>query len=214
MQFGAHETMEVHECLMEKINAIAHFNLYARETRNPQLADMIVRHQQEAIRSYNEIVGLTRGGGESFQPVMNTPTPELSHQQIRYGLNNPPQFAPQADAALTDTEIAAAMLICHKNGARNAMWASLECADPNLRRALLNSAVACNNQAYEVFLVMNQVGLYQVPTMNNRTSILQSYQPAGVAPVAQFGTGAPTVPFGVETPTFGANMMGQIPVRP
>lgn len=189
MPFGAHETMEVHECLVEKVNVISHFNLYAQETRNPQLLDMIVRHQQEEIRSYNEIIGLTRGTSQ-FNPVpSNTMIRDVRHEQIRYGLRNPPQIGPQPDARLSDGEIALAMLQCHKNAANNCMRASLECADPNLRRALLNSAATCNNQAYEVFLLMNQQGLYQIPTMPDQTeaNFLQQYQPASEALQSQYG---------------------------
>jgi spore coat protein CotF len=189
MPFGAHETLEVHEVLMEKINAITHFNLYAKQAKNPQLLDMILRHQQEEIRSYNEIVALTRGN-DRFSPIPpNTNIQGVSRQQIQYGLNQPPQFAPQADAELNDVEIAIAMLLCHKNGARNCTWSTLECADPNLRRTLFNSAATCTNQAYEVFLFMNEQGLYQVPTLNNQTAdqFLRSYQPAGAAIEAQYG---------------------------
>src|SRR4051812_17878199 len=140
MPFGAHETMEVHEILLEKINMITHFNFYAQEAKNPQLLDMIVRHQQEEIRSYNDFVSYTHDY-KGFSPIPpNTNIRGMNPQEIKYGLKNPPQFAPESDAVLSDGEVAAAMLLCHKNAARNGMWATLECADPNLRRMLLNSA--------------------------------------------------------------------------
>jgi spore coat protein CotF len=189
MQFGAHETMEVHECLLEKVNVITHFNIYAKEAKNPQLQDMIMRHQQEEITSYNEIVNITRGNN-GFTPVPpNTNVSGANNQQIRYGLNNPPQFSPQSDTSLTDREIAIAMLLCHKNGARNCTQATLEAADPNLRLALLNSAATCMNQAYEVFLFMNEKGLYQVPTLKNQTTetFLNIYQPVDQQVMDQYG---------------------------
>jgi spore coat protein CotF len=189
MPFGAHETMEVHECLLEKVNMITHFNIYAKEVKNPQLLDMIVRHQQEEIASYNEIVNITRGNN-GFTPVPpNTNVVGANNQQIRYGMNNPPQFSPQSDANLSDREIAIAMLLCHKNAARNGTQAALEAADPNLRLALLNSAATCVNQAYEVFLFMNRQGLYQVPAFKNQTTeaIFNIYQPAGEQIMAQYG---------------------------
>jgi spore coat protein CotF len=189
MPYGAHETMEVHEILMEKINMITHFNFYATETQNQQLIDMIIRHQQEEIRSYNEIVAYTHDY-KGFNPVPpNTNIREIRPQEIKYGLNNPPQFAPEIDAALKDWEVATAMLCCHKNAARNGMWATLECADPNLRRMLLNSAANCANQAYEVFLFMNQQGLYQVPKLDEHTAktFMHRYQPASESLQAQYG---------------------------
>lgn len=197
MKFGAHETMETHEMLMEKINAIAHFNLYAREAKNPQLRDMIMRHTQDAMASYNEIVGLTRGNSSMGQMGMNTDMMGSqimggqmmgANQQIQYGLRNPPSMTPQSDATMSDQEIATALLICHKNGARNAIHAALECADANLRRAMMNSAMACTNHAYEVFLFMNDQGMYQVPTMLGKTTdtFLHSYQPAGAGMQGQY----------------------------
>ncbi|HUC94159.1 MAG TPA: spore coat protein [Paenibacillus sp.] len=189
MPFGAHESMETHEILMEKINCISHFNLYAQEVKNPQLMDMIVRHQQEEIRSYNEIVNYTHDYN-GFSPIPpHTNIQGITPQQIRYGLHNPPEFAPQADARFYDGEIATAMLLCHKNGARNCSSAALECADPNLRMLMMNSAATCMNQAYEVFLFMNEQGLYQVPTLKDHTAktLLHRYQPAGEALQAQYG---------------------------
>ncbi|MDB4866482.1 MAG: spore coat protein [Cohnella sp.] len=189
MPFGAHETMETHEILSEKINCITHFNLYAKETNNPQLRDMIVRHQQEEILSYNQMVAYTHDY-IPFRPIPpNTDIQGIRPQNIQYGLNNPPQFAPHSDASFSDMDIAMAMLWCHKNGARNATWASLEAADPNLRRMLMNSAATCANQAYEVFLFMNQQGAYQVPTMNDHTAktFLHSYQPTDASLNAQYG---------------------------
>jgi spore coat protein CotF len=188
MPYGAHETMEMHEILMEKINMITHFNLYAKEARNPQLLDMIARHQQEEILSYNELVSFTRDN-HRFAPIPpNTNIRGVSNQQIQYGLHNPPQYVPESNAALNDMEIAIAMLLCHKNSARNSTWAALECADPNLRRTMLNFAATCTNQAYEVFLFMNQQGMYQVPTLNTHTAqtLLHSYQSADPSLEAQY----------------------------
>jgi spore coat protein CotF len=189
MPFGAHETMETHEILMEKINCITHFNLYAQQAQNPQLRDMIARHQQEEIASYNELVAYTHDYNE-FRPLSpNTDIRGINPQQIQYGLNNPPPLGPESNARFDDREIGIAMLLHHKNGARNCTWASLECADPNLRRMMLNCASTCVNQAYEVFLFMNEQGVYQVPTLKDHTAkeFLHSYQPADQALENRYG---------------------------
>lgn len=188
MPYGAHETMEMHECLMDKLNAINHFNLYAQATSNPQLLDMIVRHQQEEIATYNEIVACTRGNSR-FAPIPpNTNVRGVSNQQIQYGMNNPVQFAPQAGVSMGDAEIAMAMLLWHKSGARICTNAALECADPNVRRLMVNSAATCVNQAYEVFLLLNQQGVYPVPTSSqSANALLSSYQPASPSLAQQYG---------------------------
>lgn len=206
MPFGAHETMEVHECLTEKINCINHFNLYASQAKNPRLRDMITRHQQEAISSYNSIVNLTRGNSR-FAPIAPTmETRGMESQQIRYGLDHPRPLAPQNGTEFKDEEIAMAMLVQHKNGAKNSTWATLECADPSLRQALQHSAIACMNHAYEVFLFMNEQGTYQVPTLKEHTAetFMQTYQPAGQGLMSQYGV---TGTSGVEAP-YGMSQTG------
>jgi spore coat protein CotF len=188
MPFGAHETMEVHEILTEKLNMISHFNLYASQTKNPELRNMITRHLQEEIKSYDAIVAYTHDYTQ-FTPV--TPNTNVNHikpDQIQYGLNNPSMLAPETNAVLNDYEVASAMLICHKNGANNGVKASLEMADPNLRQMLMNGAFNCVNQAYEVFLFMNEQGMYQVPQIKDHTAktYLHSFQPAGESIKAQY----------------------------
>lgn len=182
MKFGAHEVMDTHEVLAEKMNMMNHLGFYASQVKNPQLKSMIQRHQQEGIRSYNEVVALTRGTGMSANPRMN-PTMSstgMQGQSVQYGINNPQTVTPHPDAVLSDNEIASAMLIAHKNSAKNCTTAALECTDINLRRALTNSAVSCVNQAYEVFLFMNEQGQYPVPTFEHGTAqtYLNTYQPA------------------------------------
>lgn len=179
MPFGAHETMEVHEILNEKINMINHFSMYSEMTQNPQLRQMIDRHLQTAIQSYDQLIAYSHdySAGNHIQPAY--PMPQATPQQIQYGLRNPSDQMPQMQGRLNDHQIMSAMLSCHKNSATNHMKASLECADKNVRQMLVNGAVSCSNQAYEVFIMMNQLGLYQVPTMQDQTAktYLHSYQP-------------------------------------
>ncbi|TCN22625.1 spore coat protein [Mesobacillus foraminis] len=187
MPFGAHETMEVHEILTEKLNMISHFNLYASQTKNPELRNMITRHQQEEIKSYDAIVAYTHDYTQ-FTPVPpNTSVNHVMPEDIQYGLNNPSMLAPETNAVLNEYEVASAMLIAHKNGAMNGVRASLEIADPNLRQMLMNGAINCINQAYEVFLFMNQQGMYQIPQIKDHTAktFLHSFQPVGESVKAQ-----------------------------
>lgn len=183
MPYGAHETMEVHETLNEKLNLINHFNLYAQMTQNPQIRSMLERHLATAVQSYDQLVAYTHNynaapqQGRTAAPGM---TSQVQPQQIQYGLRQPAPVAPGAQGTLNDHQILCAMLSCHKNSAKLHMQASLECADPNVRHMLMNGSIACAEQAYEVFMVMNQQGQYQVPTMNDHTAktFLHTYQPS------------------------------------
>lgn len=179
MPFGAHETMEVHEILNEKVNALNHMAFYAKEARDSRLKQMIQDHMRSTQELYNRLVGYTHDYTEEHPAPVQSGMPEARPSQIVYGLKDPSPAVPQGSGRLQDGQILSALLLCHKNGAKNAMASSLECADPNVRTLLGNMAVSCANQAYEVFLMMNEQGSYQVPTMNDHTAktFLHSYQP-------------------------------------
>ncbi|MBO8171345.1 MAG: spore coat protein [Bacillaceae bacterium] len=185
MPFGAHEAMEAHEFMQEKLNMMHHFNIYRQQCRDQNLRQMIDRHLDSTVRAYNEMVGYTHDYRSPVTTTMGTPSPQPVNQtepgQIQYGLRQPqPQQPTLNNTVFQDSQIAAAMLSFHKNSARNSVTQALECADPNVRQMMLNSAVNCVNEAYEVFQYMNQKGLYQVPTMDSHTAktFLHHYQPA------------------------------------
>lgn len=180
MPFGAHETMEVHEILNEKINMINHFGMYRNLCQCNHLRAMIDRHMQTAIASYDELVRYTHDYSAARQQSPPYNMPQTTPQQVAYGLDHPGSTGPNMHGQLNDKQIASAMLCAHKNSAKNHMAASLESADPNVRQMLVNGAVSCSNQAYECFLYMNERGMYQVPKMNDHTAktFLHTYQPA------------------------------------
>ncbi|MBD0381158.1 spore coat protein [Paenibacillus sedimenti] len=183
MPFGAHETVEVHEILNEKMNVITHFSLYAEHAQSPQVRDLIQQQIQIMVQQYDQLVAYTHDysaanrstGFSSGTYAMGGISPE----QINYGLRQPSPAAPQIQGRLSDGQILNAVLCCHKNSAKNSMHASLECADPNVRQMLLNGAIVANQHAYDTFLLMNQLGQYQVPTMQDHTAktFLHAFQP-------------------------------------
>ncbi len=200
MTFGAHETMEVHEILNEKINVINHLALYAEQVQSTPLKSLIDHQLQGSIQVYNQLVHYTHtyntAQANPMQTNSNTMNPnmtnqsmmnqgmmkqgeQVSYQDIQYGLQQPAAVSPQMKGRLSDQQILCAMLMSHKNGAKNAMLAALECADPNLRQMLMNASITCANQAFETFFMMNQQGQYQVPTLNDQTAktFLHTYQP-------------------------------------
>lgn len=179
MPFGAHEAMEAHEILNEKVCMIEHFAMYAQQCSDPALRSMIERHRSAAIRSYNELVSYTHDI-TAVTPMEVQFSQVMSPNTIRYGLDNPGPVQPQGPTEqMYDAQIVRSVLGCHKNSAKNHMAASLECADPYVRQMLLNGANTCNYQAYETFEYMNSRGMYQVPTMNDHTAktFLHTYQP-------------------------------------
>ena len=178
MPYGAHETMEVHELLNEKMNMINHFSFYVQHTQNQELRDMITRHLQTAAQSYDQLVSYTHDYSAGMNQQQPYGIPQVQPQQVQYGLRQPAPAMPM-QGQFGDREIAMSVLSCHKNSAKNHMAGSLECADPNVRQMLVNGAVTCSNQAYEVFLFMNRMGMYQVPTIQDQTAktFLHTYEP-------------------------------------
>jgi spore coat protein CotF len=177
MPFGAAESIFAHEILTEKICMLDHFSLYAEQCQDLALKQMIMHHMQTAMGSYNEMVSYThdyRGTPSRMAPMNASP------EAVQYGLNNPQPVSPTMQGnRMNDMQIATAVLLSHKNSAKNHMAAALECADPNVRQMMMNGSVTCCNQAYETFMYMNQRGVYQVPTLNDHTAktFLHHYQP-------------------------------------
>ncbi|UUZ80113.1 hypothetical protein LJK88_34820 [Paenibacillus sp. P26] len=87
MPFGAHETMEVHEILNEKMNLIQHFSLYAQMVQNGQIRGMIDRHLQTAMQSYNQLVGYTHdySAAQPMNPPAMGTLAGAQPQQVQYG---------------------------------------------------------------------------------------------------------------------------------
>lgn len=179
MKFGAHEVVECWEILNEKMNLINHFAFYEQEAQSGQLRAMIRRHMESAIMGYDRMVAYTHdySASQGMQPPY--PQPDADVERIKYGLRNPQPVAPQSTGRFNDMMIQRALLCCHKASAISHLQRGLEVSDPNLREMFLHGAVTCFNEAYEVFLFMNQQGSYQVPSMDNHTakSYLHAYQP-------------------------------------
>lgn len=181
MPFGAHESMEAHEMLEAKICMIDHFSFYISQCQDETLRSMIYNQLQRAIQSYNQLVTYTHSY-QVAKPVVNQQTSNILPNQIEYGLRSPQPVSPQMNMKyFNDHQIAGSVLSSHKNSSKNHMAAALECADPNVRQMMMNSAVECCNMAYEIFLYMNKKGYYQVPTLDSHTAktMLHHYQPMG-----------------------------------
>lgn len=207
---GAHEVMEVHEVLTSEINDINTMQLYRQHVRDTQLAGIIDKQLQFAVQGYNQLVQSVQSKGmQSAVPYRapKTATPT-------YGLHQPASVSPAMTVnAIDDRDVASAILDLHKTGAGKKMIASLECADPQLRRTLQQSAVNCSEQAYEVWQYMNQQGYYQVPTMKEMTTntMINTYQPvAGTFPThtTPYGTSEIYNNFVSQTnqPAFGSQV--------
>lgn len=176
---GAHEVMEIQEVLTFAIDGINQFQLYRPHAKDQQLRQMLDHQLQFMTNEYNGMVQLLQQQGMG-QPMAYR---AVKNVQPIYGLDNPANLSPNMSLdQLDDRDVASAMLNCHKASAAMKMRGALECADPQIRRAIQQSAVNCAEQAYEVWQYMNHKGFYQVPTMKEMTTntMMHRYETAGV----------------------------------
>lgn len=176
--YGAHEVLELHEVLTTVINGINQIQLLRGHVQDQQLAQMIDHQSQFAVSEYNNLVNLVnqQGMGQA------TPYRAMKTAQPSYGLQEPAHLSPNTSASqLDDRDISSIILGIHKASAGMKMIAALEVANPQIRRALQQSATNCSEQAYEVWTYMNQKGYYQVPTMKEMTTntMMSIYEQAG-----------------------------------
>ncbi len=175
--FGAHEVMEIHEILSDTITSINTVQLYNEHCKDSQLKNLVNKQQDFMSNEFNNMANALRQEGIQeavpYRANMNfSPT---------YGLRNPSPQTPNPSAGqVDDQDVASALLGIHKSGAGKRLMGALECSHPNLRRMLIQGAVNCADQAYDVWQYMNSRGYYQVPTMQQNTTdtLINTYQPS------------------------------------
>lgn len=180
-EFGAHEIMEANEVMTSTMDSIHTFELFRQHVSDPQLGQILDRQIRFMEKEYNDMV--------SYMTNHRGVTPDVYHSRsnpsIKYGLRSPSPVSPHEHVhgghRLSDRDVASAMLGKTKCGASLKMMAALECADPQLRHMIMQGAISCAEQSYEIFTYMNQKGMYQVPTMQHRTqnNFMNTFQPVG-----------------------------------
>ncbi|USG64316.1 spore coat protein [Brevibacillus ruminantium] len=217
--YGAHEVMELHEILNGAVDAINTAQLYAPYARDPELVQLL-RHQLQFMETeYNSMVHMVQGLGvgegipyrtissqqaaapSHMQPMsqMHMPPSQqaLTMSQMTQSQAQPPQQPNTHPHQIDDRDISSALLGLHKTGATCKMRAVLEAAHPQLRNILLQSAVNCANQAYEVWNYMKSRGYYPFVALpeSAQAQLLKGYQPtAGTNAGASQQMMPPSVP--------------------
>ncbi len=166
-RFGATELMMVHEILTDTIDGINQFELYRQHVKDQQLMQILDNQVNHMFNGYNKLVNyLHNQGAGSIVPYRTARS-----ASVKYGLRQPSTVQPNTSInEMDDRDVASGMMGCHKATACLRLRGTLECADPTLRGMLSNCAISSVNMAYEVFLWMNQKGMYQVPTLAQQTT--------------------------------------------
>ncbi len=166
-ELGAHEIMQLHEVLTDTIDGINQFQLYRPNVQDLQLRTILDNQIGFLTQEYNNMVQTVQQQSKSEA----VPYRRVKNASPSYGLKNPSPNAPNiSHDEMDDRDVASGMLGCQKASANLRMTASLEFADPTLRRMLQQGAINCSEQSFEVWNYMNQKGMYQVPTMKQMTT--------------------------------------------
>ncbi len=176
---GAHEVMEIHEVLTDTIDGINQFQLYRPYVKDQELLGILDRQLQFMNQEYNNMVQAVNQQGN----VNISPYRKPRNISPNYGLNNPSSQSPNLSADdMDDRDVSSGMLGCHKASACLKLRASLECAEPQIRKMILQAATNSAEQAYEVWQYMHQKGFYQIPTMKDQTTstIMGTYTAANI----------------------------------
>ncbi|MBM7865472.1 spore coat protein [Heliobacterium gestii] len=174
-QFGAHEVLMVHEVLQDTIDGLNKFELYRSHVKDSQLARILDNQIQFMRTCYQNTVNYLHHKGQSSAVPYRIPRTSSP----AYGLRNPQPQEPNTSVnQMDDRDVASGMLGSAKWSAVLHTQAALECADPTLRAMMVSGAQSCINKAYELFQFMNQRGMYQVPTLADKTTntFIHSYQ--------------------------------------
>jgi spore coat protein CotF len=176
-ELGAYEIMELHGVLTNTIDGINQLQLYRCHVQDAQLRSILDNQVNFMAQEYNNMVQTVQQQSKSEA----IPYRKIKNVAPEYGLRNPGPNAPNISAdEMDDKDVASGALGMHKASAMLKMGASLEFADPTLRRMLQQSAINCSEQSFEVWNYMNQKGMYQIPTMLPMTTstIINSFDMA------------------------------------
>lgn len=187
-KLGAHEVIELHEVLNDAIHGLNTMRLYRPHARDAQLQTMMDQHMAALTNEYNSLIQMTTGEGAS-QTLSQRHYAKTGFQPA-YGLRNPETQTPATSINdIDDVDVTTCLINCHKQTATLKMKASLEMANPTLRRAIQQGANMSADMAYESFQYANHKGYYQVPTLKDVTqhTLMNSYGTAGTTPMTQMG---------------------------
>ncbi|WP_418791554.1 spore coat protein [Phosphitispora sp. TUW77] len=166
-RFGANELMMVHDILTDTINSINQFELYRQFIRDQQLMHILDNQINFMFNEYNQLVNyLHNQGAGSIVPYRTARS-----AGVKYGLRQPAAVQPNANInEMDDSDVASGMLGCHKAAAGLRLRGALDCADLTMRNIISNLTMSSVNMAYEIFIFMNQKGMYQLPTLAQQTT--------------------------------------------
>lgn len=200
-RYGAHEVIELHEVLNNALDALNTVQLYAPYATDPELVQLVNHQMNFMLQEYNAMVHMVNGLGAGESVPYRPRTQPYTGAGMMSGLHQSAtqQSAPVQTAPVDNRDIASALLGMHKAGAKGKMAAALETAHPHIREMLVNGAVNCSHQAYEVWGYMQRKGLYPLAVLpvEANAQLLRGYQPLDKPNPAATSVPSNTAPYQV-----------------
>jgi spore coat protein CotF len=174
-QYGAHEVMELHEVMNGAMDGINTLHLYISHAKDPELRRILANQLHFMTDDYNRMVHLINGRGAGAAVPYRSRTTIMPQA----GEMAAPVMTNAQTLHIDDRDVASAILGCHKASAKQRIAAALECADPEIRGALIQGAANCANQAYELWSYMHHRGYYTLASLQEAANaqLLRGYQP-------------------------------------
>lgn len=178
--FSAHEFIAMNEALMAKSAKVEVLSSFSRQVTDQGLQNILQRQAQGVADHFQRGLSLLKGEGLQGQAFRVQPqgTPHV-------GLHDPQMPAPNMNAQTpSERTILTTVLNLHKFHGTSWFQFALECTHPELRTYLIDGALMCDTMAYEIFTVMNEKGLYQVPGVEQQVmqTMLNAYPQASWMP--------------------------------
>ncbi|WP_157800892.1 spore coat protein [Bacillus solitudinis] len=177
MNLAAHELLETSEALRTKAAEIEQHGMFANQCQDQRLREVLSKHQQQMIQTYQQGVNLAQGKGVH----LTHQSPYFYSQNNTIGMHHQVTMsAPMANTqTLSDQTMATLALNVHKSGAIMGMQWANECVDTQLRTYHVNCANLCQEMAYEIWTWMNHNGYYQPPAFSTSqtTQMTNMFQP-------------------------------------
>jgi spore coat protein CotF len=183
---GGHEMFDVHEVLSGTVDALNLYTLCKGHVQNQELKTMLNHHYQHITKEYNACIEAFKTGKD---PSMRTESYKMTQDNdFVYGLTPTQPVKPiQNVSELNDQSVSTLILGTLKSNASLRGMATLEVANPVLRRVLADGIPNWIEMAYELSIWQNKNHYYQVPQLSQQdmTAMMNSYAPAQTQPPLQ-----------------------------
>lgn len=176
MALSGHEAFELNELLMSCTNSITCMGVFISQAKDQELKSMIEKHMDAHIQDYNiKVQWATKQDCTQKLNVPDAPTTATA-----MATSSPQPIMPNPHStSFDDRAIGTSYLLTLKRAGREYAWATMEAANPQLRKFLMDAFTMAANHAFEVAQWMTKMGFYpgEPASASYLGKLSQTYQP-------------------------------------